>query len=93
MRKKVESLIQLNVDPLIKIIQNNDTNYVVGFIVALLSAKTLQLKQEDKFYYNKMSKAQLITINLLFLISIIIIASYNIVLGMVLAILFISINI
>jgi len=93
MRKKFESLIQLNVDPLIRIIQNNDTNYIVGFIVALLAAKTLQLKQEDKFYYDKMNKAQIITINLLFLISIIIIASYNIVLGMVLAILFISINI
>ena len=40
MRKKVESLVQFNVDPLIRIIQNNDTNYVVGFIVALLAAKS-----------------------------------------------------
>ena len=93
MRKKVESLVQFNVEPLIRIVQNNDTNYVVGFIVALLAAKTLQLKQEDKFYYDKMDKVQILSINLLFLVSVIIIASYNMVLGMILAILFISINI
>ena len=90
--KKTSRILEINVNPLVRILQNNDTNYIVGFIVALLSAKALQLKQEKKLYYDKLDFKNKMIINLLFLISIIIIASFNLVLGIILAILFTSIN-
>ena len=93
MKRGIGKFMELNVSPLIQIIQNNDTNYIVGFIVALLAAKSLQLKQEDKFYFDELYKKDIMLINTLFLLSIIVIGSYNLVLGMILAILFISINI
>lgn len=93
MKRVAGKLMELNMYPLIKIIQNNDTNYIVGFIVALLAAKSLQLKQENKFYFDKLYKKEIILINILFLLSIIVIGSYNLVLGMILSILFITINV
>ena len=93
MKRGIGKFMELNVSPLIQIIQNNDTTYIVGFIVALLAAKSLQLKQEDKFYFDELYKKDIMLINTLFLLSIIVIGSYNLVLGMILAILFISINI
>ena len=90
--KKCLNMFEINTGPLVNIIQNNDTNYVVGFIVALLSAKTFQLKEENKFYYDKIQKRDKMVINALFLVSIIVIASFNLVLGIILAILFTSVN-
>lgn len=71
------------------ILLNSDTNYIVGLIVIIFSAKLLNDKNKQK---NKHLGLQT-TLNFLFLGAIIIIANTNIILGGILSILYLSINV
>tara|TARA_B110001469_G_scaffold119741_1_gene127570 strand:+ start:1134 stop:1400 length:267 start_codon:yes stop_codon:yes gene_type:complete len=81
-----------NIEPLLKIVKSGDTNYIVGLLVAIVSARSLQQKEKNEFYYDKYRKPLKIIIGTLFLFSIVIISTYNPILGAILAILFISMN-
>ena len=63
------------------LIMNSDTNYIVGFIVILFSAKLLNDKQKTAMLAKRSQKVQVVQ-NLLFLIAIVVIANINIVLGL-----------
>ena len=73
------------------LIMNSDTNYIVGFIVILFSAKLLNDKQKPGLLAKRSQKAQIVQ-NLLFLSAIVVIANMNIVLGVILGILYLSLN-
>lgn len=72
------------------IIRSNDTNYIVGIIVAVLAANILHKKNKNQFYYDKKSNEVKIVTYLLFLISITVIYSHNMVLSGILSILLLS---
>ena len=74
------------------IIRSNDTNYIVGVLVACTSAYILQLKDKNNFYYDKRNKNLKIIINGLFILSILGVYSYNYVLSCILSILLLSMN-
>ena len=77
---------------LVRIISSNDTNYILGLIIALISARVLHLKANDAFYLDKKSRRHLIIMNIFLLLSILMIFSYNNTLGIILSILLLSIN-
>ena len=70
---------------------NSDTNYIVGFIVILFSAKLLNDKNKPDMMSNRSKKAIMVQ-NLFFLTAIVVIANVNIVLGVILGILYLSMN-
>ncbi len=74
-----------------KIIINSDTNYILGLIVILFSAKLLHDKRKPGLM-DKRSKTALMIQNIFFLTAIVIIANNNIILGAILSILYLSIN-
>lgn len=77
------------------IIMNSDTNYIVGFIVVLLSAKILHDREtgNKNMLLHRRSRTNLIIQNIFFAIAILIIAGSNLTLAAILTILFISINV
>lgn len=77
---------------LVRLVSSNDTNYIIGLIVALISARVLHLKANDGFYLDKKSRKHLIIMNTFLLLSILVIFSYNNTLGIILSILLLSIN-
>lgn len=73
------------------LVMNSDTNYIVGLIVILFSAKLLNDKKKPGLL-EKRSKKVILVQNLLFLIAIVVIANVNIILGVILGILYLSMN-
>ena len=73
------------------LIMNSDTNYIVGFIVILFSAKLLNDRKKPGLLAKRSQKVQTVQ-NLLFLSAIVVIANMNIVLGVILGILYLSLN-
>ena len=73
------------------LVMNSDTNYIVGIIVILFSAKLLNDKTKPG-HMAKRSKKVVMVQNLLFLLAIVVISNTNIILGVILSILFLSIN-
>lgn len=69
-----------------KILNNQDTNYVIGLIVALLSASILQGNISTSFFSNNL------IIRALFLIGVVYVAFKNIVLGSILGFLFVILH-
>mgnify|MGYP006080989289 FL=1 len=86
------NMVNNNIEPLLKIVKSSDTNYIMGLLVAIVSARTLQQKEKNNFYYDKYSKTLKVIIGALFLFSIVVISTYNHILAAILAILFISMN-
>ena len=84
-------MFKLMVTDINSLVMNSDTNYIVGFIVILFSAKLLNDKKKPG-HMAKRSKNVIMVQNLFFLLAIVVIANTNIVLGGVLSILFLSIN-
>ena len=80
-------------DTIVTILKSNDTNYVVGAIVVILSANILHKKEKNQFHLDKIEKVKKIVINSIFLCSIIVISSENYVLAGIISIIFISINV
>jgi hypothetical protein len=73
------------------LLMNSDTNYIVGIIVILFSAKLLHDKNKPRLMSRRSRKA--ITIqNIFFLTAIVVIANVNIILGVILSILYLSLN-
>lgn len=73
------------------LVMNNDTNYIVGILVIILSAKLLQDRNRPGGLKNR-SKVITTIQNALFLSAIVVISYTNIVLGVILSILFLSLN-
>ena len=73
------------------LVMNNDTNYIVGILVIILSAKLLQDRNRPRGLKNR-SKVITTIQNALFLSAIVVISYTNIVLGVILSILFLSLN-
>ena len=86
------SMVNNDIGPLLKIVKSSDTNYIMGLLVAIVSARTLQQKEKNDLYYDKYSKTFKIIVGALFLFSIVVISTYNHILAAILAILFISMN-
>lgn len=78
---------------LVRFISSNDTNYILGLIIALISARVLHLKANDAFYLDNKTRLHLIVMNIFLLLSILVIFSYNNTLGIILSILLLSINV
>ena len=78
---------------IVQIIKSNDTNYIVGAIVVILSANILHKKEKNKFHLDKLEKVKKIIFNGIFLVSILIISSVNYVLAGIISMIFISINV
>ena len=73
------------------ILINSDINYIVGILVIIFAAKLLHDKNKPGLIKNRSNIAIMIQ-NLFFLTAIVIISNTNIVLGGILAILYLSIN-
>ncbi len=70
---------------------NSDTNYIVGVIVILFSAKLLNDKNKPGLI-SRRSQRVIMVQNIFFLTAIVVIANINIVLGVILGILYLSMN-
>jgi hypothetical protein len=70
---------------------NSDTNYIVGVIVILFSAKLLNDKRKPGLISRRSQRAIMVQ-NIFFLTAIVVIANINIVLGVILGILYLSMN-
>ena len=81
------------IDNIVNILKSNDTNYIVGAIVVILSANILHKKEKNKFHLDKIEKVKKMIINIIFLVSILGISSANYVLAGIISMIFISINI
>lgn len=84
-------MFKLMVTDINYLVMNSDTNYIFGILVILFSAKLLNDKTKPGLM-EKRSKKVIMVQNLLFLLAIVVIANKNIILGVILSILFLSIN-
>lgn len=84
-------MFKLMVTDINSLVMNSDTNYIVGIIVILFSAKLLNDKTKPGLMAKRSEKAIMVQ-NLFFLLAIVVIANTNIILGVILSILFLSIN-
>tara|TARA_B100001093_G_C26718730_1_gene966843 strand:- start:44 stop:283 length:240 start_codon:yes stop_codon:yes gene_type:complete len=73
------------------IIVNSDTNYILAFIIVIYTAKLLQEKSEDSLIKNRSKKAKMIQ-NIFFLPAVVYISYHNLQLGIILSILYVSLN-
>lgn len=80
-------------DKIVTILKSNDTNYIVGAIVVILSANILDKKEKNIFHLDKIEKVKKMVLNSIFLGSILVISSANYVLAGIISIIFISINV
>ena len=86
-------MVNNDINNLLNIVKSSDTNYIMGLLVAIVSARTLQQKEKNDFYYDTYSKPFKIIVGALFLFSIVVLSTYNHILAAILAILFISMNV
>lgn len=76
-----------------EVIQSNDTNYVIGLLSALISARILHQKENSRFHLDNIKKINKMLYNIIFLLSIVYISTYNYILSGILTIILITINV
>lgn len=73
------------------IVINSDTNYILAFIIVIYTARLLQEKSEDSLIKKRSKKAKMIQ-NIFFLPAVVYISYHNLQLGIILSILYVSLN-